>query len=284
MRDAPTSTRRRFLTIAAGSTVVGLAGCLGGDSGGDPTEEDPMGDDEMTTQSDDGMTDDGMTETDDEMTDDMMSVTFTVTIENVSEKGTITTGDGDEVAVPLSPGAYAIHDDMATAFSPGSAASAGLEALAEDGMPGGYADELAGAEHVAKTGTFTTPDGADGPAPIFPGETYSFDVKAHAGQRLSLATMFVQSNDLFYAFEPTGIPLFEDETPISGDVTDRLLLWDAGTEENQEPGAGPDQAPRQSGPDTGPAEDGPVRRIDEVDDMYQYPDTAEVLKVTVTQM
>ncbi|WP_435364161.1 spondin domain-containing protein [Haloarchaeobius sp. DYHT-AS-18] len=282
MSDALTSTRRRFLTIAAGSTAIGLAGCLGGDSGGSPTDEEPMADDEMT---DDGM-DDTMTDDGDEMTegDDMMSVTFTVTVENVSEPGTITTGAGDEVAVPLSPGAYAIHDDMATAFSPGSAASSGLEALAEDGSPGTYADELAGADHVEKTGTFTTPDGADGPAPIFPGETYTFEVKAHAGQRLSLATMFVQSNDLFYAFEPTGLPLFEDEQPISGDVTDQLLLWDAGTEQNQEPGAGADQAPRQSGPDTGAAEDGVVRTIDEVDDMYQYPETEEVIKVTITQM
>ncbi|WP_439026745.1 spondin domain-containing protein [Haloarchaeobius sp. DT45] len=281
MSDAPTSTRRRFLTIAAGSTLAGLAGCLGDDTSGNPTDDEMTDTDSMT---DDGMTDDGMT--DDEMTDtdDMMSVTFTVTIENVSEPGTITTGAGDELPVPLSPGAYAVHDDMATAFSPMSAASAGLEALAEDGMPDAYAEELLAAEHVKKAGTFTTPDGADGPAPIFPGETYTFEVEAHAGQRLSLATMFVQSNDLFYAFDPTGIALFEDEKPISGEVTDRLTLWDAGTEQNQEPGAGADQAPRQSGPDTGPDEMGSVRAIDEVDDMYQYPATEEVIKVTITQM
>lgn len=49
--------------------------------------------------------------------------------------------------------------------------------------------------------------------------------------------MFVPSTDLFYAQDENGIAVF-DETgmPISGDVTDQVMLWDAGTEENQEPG------------------------------------------------
>ena len=35
------------------------------------------------------------------------------------------------------------------------------------------------------------------------------------------------------------------------DVTDQVLLWDAGSEANEEPGAGPNQAPRQGGANTG---------------------------------
>ena len=69
---------------------------------------------------------------------------------------------------------------------------------------------------------------------------------------LSFATMFVPSNDLFFAPDENGIPLF-DETgmPKAGDATQYLMLWDAGTEENQEPGVGANQAQRQSGPNTG---------------------------------
>ena len=40
------------------------------------------------------------------------------------------------------------------------------------------------------------------------------------GDYLSFATMFVQSNDLFYAPEPSGIPLFDGETPVDGDMTE----------------------------------------------------------------
>ena len=64
--------------------------------------------------------------------------------------------------------------------------------------------------------------------------------------------MFVQSNDWFFAPDPAlGIALYDDEgAPISGDVTDQILVWDSGTEVDQEPGTGADQAPRQAGPDT----------------------------------
>jgi len=67
--------------------------------------------------------------------------------------------------------------------------------------------------------------------------------------------------------------------PISGDVTKYIALWDAGTEVNQEPGLGSDQAPRQAGPNTGESED---KRVQRVHDEYTYPATNEVIKVTIT--
>ena len=97
--------------------------------------------------------------------------------------------------------------------------------------------------------------------------------------------MFIQSNDLFYAPDGNGIPLFDgDGNAIDGDVTADVLLWDAGTEVNQEPGVGADQAPRQSGPNTGADEGGPVVLI--ADGMmgpagFTYPNAADVIKVTV---
>ncbi|UCC71927.1 MAG: spondin domain-containing protein [Gemmatimonadota bacterium] len=67
--------------------------------------------------------------------------------------------------------------------------------------------------------------------------------------------------------------------PISGDVTSQLMLWDAGTEVNQKPGIGLDQAPRQSGPDSGAAESATVRLVD---DGFTYPGVSDVINVTIT--
>ena len=76
------------------------------------------------------------------------------------------------------------------------------------------------------------------------------------------ATMFVQSNDLFYAPSEDGIALWDDAgNRISGDVTDQIMLWDSGTEENQAIGMGADQAPRQSGANTGAADEDNTVRI-----------------------
>jgi hypothetical protein len=93
--------------------------------------------------------------------------------------------------------------------------------------------------------------------------------------------MYVQSNDLFYSPGAEGLELFEMGAPISGEVTSMILLYDAGTEVNEEPGAGPNQAPRQSGPNIGKDEMGQVKPIDAVDDMYMYPATDAVIKVTL---
>ena len=80
-----------------------------------------------------------------------------------------------------------------------------------------------------------------------------------------------------------GIALFDASgKPVAGDVTSQILLWDAGTEVNEEPGLGPNQAPLQAAPNTGPAEHGVVRPISEVNDGFHYPTVAEVLRVTIT--
>jgi hypothetical protein len=74
--------------------------------------------------------------------------------------------------------------------------------------------------------------------------------------------------------------LFDQQNkPIQGDITHTLVLWDAGTEVNQEPGAGSDQAPRQKAPNTGAAENGVVRPVR---DQFTYPNTLDVLRVTIT--
>ena len=213
------------------------------------------------------------------------TTTFAVRIENVSKKNTLETsamGDAGKQAVPLSPGVWAVHTEPDTLFTAGEPdRGEGLEAIAEDGMPGMLAESLSGKSSVQSSGTFTTPVGAMEPAPIGPGGAYEFEVEAMPGDRLSFATMFVPSNDLFYAPDDRGIALFDGDEPLSGDKTIAVGLWDAGTEVNEEPGVGPNQVQRQSGPDTGEDENGTVRLVTEVADGYGYPYVPEVLRLTL---
>jgi len=180
------------------------------------------------------------------------------------------------VTVPLSPGAFAVHTADTEFFPEGAAASNGIEGIAEDGTPTALAEALPGIDGIAGSGAF-------GEAPIGPGGSYTFEFEAEPGDYLSFATMFVQSNDLFYAFDPEGLPLYDsNDEPISGDVTDDVALWDAGTEADEEPGAGLNQAPRQSGPDTGPDEDGSITIVQGQDDGFAYPPADEIIRITIT--
>lgn len=189
------------------------------------------------------------------------------------------------VTVPLSPGAYASHTDDVQPFDTGESASSGIESVAEDGMPSTLAGELSPetSDQFISGGAFATPDGADSNGPIGPGGSYTFTVTATPDHLLSFATMYVQSNDLFYALSPNGFELFDDSgTPVSGDVTARLCLYDAGTEGDEEPGVGLHQAPRQSEVDTGPSGEGSIAQVSGEDDGYSYPAPTEIVKVTIT--
>ena len=59
-------------------------------------------------------------------------------------------------------------------------------------------------------------------------------------------------------------------------------MWDAGTEANEEPGTGPNQAPRQSVANTGPADE--MATVRPVDDGFSYPDVADLVKVYILQV
>ena len=79
---------------------------------------------------------------------------------------------------------------------------------------------------------FNTPDGASAPGPIpAKGGSYSVQFKAVPGARLSFATMSAATNDWFFAPVESGINLFENGAAVTGDISNRIYLWDAGTEE-----------------------------------------------------
>jgi hypothetical protein len=128
------------------------------------------------------------------------------------------------------------------------------------------------------SGVFNTPVDASGPGALLPGGAYEWKFYAMPGDKLSFATMLVQSNDWFFGPAEPGIPLYRNGSKMTGDVTEYVALWDAGTEADGTPGEGPYQAPRQSGPDTGPADPmGYVRQI--LTD--RIPPTDELVKVTL---
>ena len=183
---------------------------------------------------------------------------------------------------PFAPGNWAVHAAGDLFFTDGVAdLGQGLEAVAEDGSPDALDASLASNDLVSSYGIFNTPVGASAAGPIFPGGSYSATFTAAQGEFLSFATMFVQSNDLFIGPAGAGIQLWNGDVPLSGDITNRLQLWDAGTEVNQWPGAGVDQAPRQGGPDTGADEGGVVQDIQDVNDGFTYPAVSDMIRVTL---
>jgi hypothetical protein len=195
---------------------------------------------------------------------------FAVRIESVTDQHTLVLPDGTAIAAPISPGVLAVATAEDLLFKPGVIANkSGLQQLAEDGNP---CPLIA---HLAKQ------DGVRAAEFIIPNLHYR--IVATPGDKLHFAVMFVHSNDLFYAFGSHGLPLFDDmKRPIAGDMTSHVKLWDAGTELNQAPGVGPDQAPRQPAPGVGTKTRDPVRLVSDVHDGFVYPPVANVIRITVT--
>lgn len=251
--------KMRLILVTVLAFVVILAGCQ-------TMSDDQMGDDMM-----EGDAMEGESMEDESMTDmSMATAEITVTIEVLGASPT-----------PLAPVAWAVHEGPNPFVETGMGKLGGLEALAEDGDPSNIGAALEGNDRVVSHGVAAIPDGASSAGPATPGTSYSFAVTAEEGLHLSFATMYVQSNDLFYSPGPDGLALFDMSAPVEGDVTSMIVLYDAGTEVNEQPGRGPNQAPRQSGPDTGRSENAAVRPVTETNDGYSYPDVSSVILVTI---
>ncbi len=206
---------------------------------------------------------------------------FTIRVENVSTPMTLKLTNGESAPAPTAPVLWVIHTATDPVFTDGKPdGGMGLEHLAEDGSPATLVETLLGKPGIVAVGAVAVPEGAVEPGPILPGHAFELKVSAQPGQRITLVFMFGQSNDVFFAPVGAGIALFDDnERPLRGDITSQLVLWDAGTEVNQEPGLGPDQAPRQPADNTGAAEGGVVRLVN---DGFTYPKVSDVVRVTVT--
>lgn len=240
----------------------------------DEVMEDEAMDEEMDEEGDMEESDEDM---DEEMMDDMVVTNFVVRIENI--------GAAEGLTV-LAPGAFELNDHPVSFFTPGEAdRGEGLESLAEDGDPSLLVgtinqmmadmdddmadDDMDEGMMSSVAGIFNTPVGAEAAGPAGPGAAYEFSIAAYPGQYLTFATMFVHSNDWFFAPDQNGIALFDaDGNPLNGDITEQIYLWNAGTEVDQNPGEGADQPPSQAGPNTGEAENGVVELVEGFSD-YQ---------------
>lgn len=181
---------------------------------------------------------------------------------------------------PFAPGVFAVSTSGYPLFEDGKIDMGnGLEGLAEDGSASALDASLEGMTYVSSHGVFAIPNGMSAGAPLFPGEYYEFSFEAQEGDHLSLASMLVQSNDLFVAFDDMGIALFNNGVAKTGDVTSMLKIWDAGTEVNEYPGAGNNQAPRQAGPNTGTSESKIVMMVD---DEFELPTVEQLVKITIS--
>lgn len=175
------------------------------------------------------------------------------------------------IGSPLSPVAWAVagkHDLFFTEGEPDF--GKGLESLAEEGNPASLHASLSAMG--LQTGTVGT-------APIKSGEEFSFDIEVKPGDTLFLASMFGQSNDAFYAPTGMGIALWDGSNLRTGNVTSDIRLWDAGTEGNEPPGVGANQAPRQTAPNTGAPGEGKVQIHN---DGFVYPPVSDVIEVDLS--
>ena len=258
----PHRTRRRVLQTAGSAALAGLAGCL---STG---------------------------------TDESQSATMRLRIENVAPPDFYPADASTGGELWLTPGVYAVHTGGYPIVSDGEAASVGLEALAEAGRPTGFEGQSGLVDEVSDTGGVTAaetyaanatvadpndPAGeAPGAPPIAPGGAFEVTFEIEPVRWLSIASMVVPSNDVFVA-PARWIPIWPaDAAPLDTDLTDKLALWDAGTEPNGEPGFGPDQPPTQTAADQGADEDGVVRQLSAVDDGHDYPAVADIVQVTIS--
>lgn len=140
----------------------------------------------------------------------------------------------------------------------------GLEELAEDG------DNTVALDYM--TGLGLPVAASNETAPIGPGADLTFTLEVPQGQdfKFGFATMFVQTNDWFLAYNNAGYPLFnENGSPVSGTgASEKSYLYDSGTEVDEAVGFGIYQAPRQSGPNQGPADDNTIiRRVSDLEDV-----------------
>ncbi len=207
---------------------------------------------------------------------------FTVVIENVSTPQTVAT-DRANGTVPLSPPTYAVFTGDDPMFTPGEKANLGTARIAEDGFPTEMLSILASAGNVNFSAAAESPGGPDNGPALFAGESVTFSISAVPGNKFQFETMFVQSNDWFYAFTGGGLELFNGNTPISGDQTSRLAVYDAGTEQDTAPGTGPDQKPVQDpmATNVGPDEDVAVA-LASSRHAFTIPANNAVIKVTIT--
>lgn len=139
--------------------------------------------------------------------------------------------------IAFSPFFVAAHDGTFDAFDNGSAASLGVQNVAELGNDADLLTEFAASNPSGVSGTLAATSGGFGPG-IFPsGASGSLilNLDSNTHRFFSFGAMAVPSNDFFVGNDsPTGIELFDaGGSFVASDVVlTGSDIWDAGTEVN----------------------------------------------------
>lgn len=136
---------------------------------------------------------------------------YAVTVENLTPAG----------SQPLSPPLLVVHSDRAHVWGVGEIATHPVAGLAED-ADNGPAISAYGSLPGVRSAATGVDRGATAAAPIAPGASQTYVVRARPGDRLSLLSMLVNTNDGF-----TGLDALRLR---DGTVTVRARAYDAGSE------------------------------------------------------
>ena len=198
--------------------------------------------------------------------------------------------DGTAFQFTMAAGVGAMAPEGVTLFDLDTAASAGLEELAEDGLPAAFITEL---------GAATTGDVVESPAVASGdlGDFFDLTSVTAAEPVLHFAAMIAESNDTFISTGPDGVNIFDDmgnllpDTEIEAAILAALRVYDAGTEQNQAAARGrfmasfPNMA-TNVGPDEGsglvrivtPGANGALTN----EPVWEYPRLEQMIRVTVS--
>lgn len=139
--------------------------------------------------------------------------TFKVTITNMTH------------GQPFSPGVIVAHDGTVDLFEIGSPASEGVRLIAENGDPATAFAALDGAVGVTDVVATTAPiHRKGGPGPV----SLTTEITAVPGDYLSLAVMFICTNDGFVGLDAVELPKGPQKAVYFAGA------YDAGTEANDE--------------------------------------------------
>jgi hypothetical protein len=136
------------------------------------------------------------------------TATYRVTVENIA------TG-----FQPLSPSGVVVHSRWTDVWNTGSPATAAVAAVAEDANLGVFVDTYTQVRGVSEALI-------GGGGPIGPMESYSFEIDAGRGDRLSLVSMLVNTNDGFTGLDSVKLGRRTQVFEVGA--------YDAGTEVNDE--------------------------------------------------
>ncbi len=134
-------------------------------------------------------------------------VSYSVTIENLT--------DGQ----PFTPPVVVAHADQFDLFEMGQAASAEVQAIAENGNNDPLVEMASSSPNVFAHTV--------GTGPVMPGESATLTIQAPSGSYLSALFMLICTNDGFSGLDALMLP-------ASGSVTVDADAYDAGTEQNTE--------------------------------------------------